>query len=149
MSEKNLNLPSGAIYSMTNIVRNREKYLSNELALIGFTLPEWRAMRIIRSFDGPVPMSILIEHSQTDRSALGRTIERLVMRRWVEKLPDPNDKRAFLISQLGQHEEQFGKAYEITKKYDTGLLGNLSDDEQAVLISALSKIELHTEKVCI
>lgn len=146
MSENNLDLPSGVIYSMTNIVRNRDKHLSNELALIGFTLPEWRAMRIIRSFNKAIPMSILIAHSQTDRTALGRTIERLVMRGFIEKLPDPNDKRAFLISWLDQQNDKFDTAYEIAKQYDINLLDHLSEDEKSILLSALSRVESNSAK---
>lgn len=39
-------------------------------------------------------MSLLIANSQTDRTALGRTIDRLVRRGWVIRNLDPNDKRA-------------------------------------------------------
>ena len=68
---------------MTEIVRQRERQLTALLAPLELGLHEWRALRIIHAFDGDVPMSVLIEHSQTDRTALGRTIERLVRRGWA------------------------------------------------------------------
>ena len=79
---------------MTELVRQRERQLTALLAPLELGLHEWRALRIIHAFDGDVPMSVLIEHSQTDRTALGRTIERLVRRGWVSRLPDPDDGRA-------------------------------------------------------
>ncbi len=83
MTETNATgLPQGPLYLMTEIVRQRERQLTALLAPLELGLHEWRALRIIHAFDGDVPMSVLIEHSQTDRTALGRTIERLVRRGW-------------------------------------------------------------------
>ena len=71
MTETNaLGLPQGPLYLMTEIVRQRERQLTALLAPLELGLHEWRALRIIHAFDGDVPMSVLIEHSQTDRTAL-------------------------------------------------------------------------------
>ena len=104
MTETNaLGLPQGPLYLMTEIVRQRERQLTALLAPLELGLHEWRALRIIHAFDGDVPMSVLIEHSQTDRTALGRTIERLVRRGWVSRLPDPDDGRAVLVRRSPRH----------------------------------------------
>ncbi|MFZ4834298.1 MarR family winged helix-turn-helix transcriptional regulator [Rouxiella sp. Mn2063] len=141
LKDKKLELPTGGIYLMTNIVRHRERCLDNKLTLIGLTLPEWRVLRIIHSFNDAIPMSVLIEHSQTDRTALGRTVERLVARGWVEKLPHANDKRAFLVKRLDAMEDTFKKAYDLVAEYDNNLLVNLTDEEHAVFINTLIQIE--------
>jgi hypothetical protein len=60
-------LPLSPIFSITNITRNRERYLTGALASIGLTLAEWRALRIMHSFAEAIPMGVLIAHSQTDR----------------------------------------------------------------------------------
>ena len=138
---KTLGLPSGAIYSMTNIVRRRERRLTTELARLGLTLHEWRALRIIYSFDGDVPMSVLIEHSQTDRTALGRTIDRLIDRGWVERLPHPEDKRAVYIRRLAASETAFDDARRLVSALDLQLMSALAPDEIEMLSRALAKIE--------
>lgn len=115
MTETNaLGLPQGPLYLMTEIVRQRERQLTALLAPLELGLHEWRALRIIHAFDGDVPMSVLIEHSQTDRTALGRTIERLVRRGWVSRLPDPDDGRAVLVRRSPAAQavfEQIGRAH--------------------------------------
>lgn len=134
-------LPSGVIYLMTNIVRNRERAITVKLAEIGLTLPEWRVMRIIHSFPGSIPMSIVIEHSQSDRSTLGRTVERLVKRGWVEKQTDPTDKRAFMVHRLDVSEDIYRKAHEIVAGNDAELLKSFSLGERTLLASLLKRME--------
>ncbi|MBP2198955.1 MarR family winged helix-turn-helix transcriptional regulator [Pantoea cypripedii] len=119
--------------------------MTEKLAGIGLTLPEWRIMRIIHSYAAAIPMSIVIEHSQSDRSTLGRTVERLVNRGWVEKLPDPTDKRAFLVRRLEAAETVYSKAYELVAGHDADMLRGLSADERTVLTSFLQRIESRNE----
>lgn len=139
--KKTLALPTGAIYTMTNIVRSREKHLASALSLLGMTLAEWRVLRIIRSFAEPVGMSVLMAYSQTDRTALGRTVDRLVTRGFVERLPDPHDKRAFLLRRLDSRADVFDEAYAVAERYDTSLVAGLSAQEHEILLRVLSSIE--------
>ncbi|WDD90676.1 MarR family transcriptional regulator (plasmid) [Burkholderia sp. FERM BP-3421] len=139
--EKALGLPSGEIYSMTNIVRNRDRRLTTELGRIGLTLPEWRVLRIIHSFAQDVPMSVIIEHSQTDRTALGRTIDRLVERGWVERLPDPDDKRAVYIRRRPASCVAFTQALQVVSQWDTQLMAGLDAVERGALSRALKKLD--------
>jgi MarR family transcriptional regulator, multiple antibiotic resistance protein MarR len=139
--DKALGLPFGEIYSMTNVVRNRDRCLSAELARIGLTLPEWRALRIIYSFAHDVPMSVIIEHSQTDRTALGRTIDRLAERGWVERLPDPDDKRAVYIRRSAASCTAFTQAQQLVSQWDKQLLSGLDAAERGALSRALRKLD--------
>ena len=121
MTETNaLGLPQGPLYLMTEIVRQRERQLTALLAPLELGLHEWRALRIIHAFDGDVPMSVLIEHSQTDRTALGRTIERLVRRGWVSRLPDPDDGRAVLVRRSPAAQAVFEQALAQVAGLDEG-----------------------------
>lgn len=139
--KKTLGLPFGEIYSMTNIVRNRDRGLTTELALVGLTLPEWRALRIIYSFDDDVPMSALSEHSQTDRTALSRTLDRLVDRGWIARIPDPVDKRAVFIRRLGPADDVFERARCITSAFDKRLMQAIGPSDRTVLARVLTLIE--------
>ncbi|HHD7482218.1 TPA: MarR family winged helix-turn-helix transcriptional regulator [Klebsiella oxytoca] len=126
---------------MTDFVRNRERELSEKLAGIGLTLPEWRILRIVHSYSGAIPMSIVIEHSQSDRTTIGRTVEKLVNKGWVQKLPSPGDRRAFLVRPLNAVEDVYSKAYEMVTAYDTEILCRLSEEECALLASYLNKLQ--------
>lgn len=133
-------LPTGELYVMTDIVRNRERALNEKLLGIGLTLPEWRIMRIIHSYPEAIPMSIVIEHSQSDRSTIGRTIEKLVNKGWVQKIPALNDKRAFLVRRLDAVEGVYRKAYDIVAAHDAQTLHPLTADERALLTACLAKL---------
>ncbi len=142
MTETNaLGLPQGPLYLMTEIVRQRERQLTALLAPLELGLHEWRALRIIHAFDGDVPMSVLIEHSQTDRTALGRTIERLVRRGWVSRLPDPDDGRAVLVRRSPAAQEVFEQALAQVAGLDERLLAALgAGPEEEALTLALGKL---------
>ncbi|HHD7473734.1 TPA: MarR family winged helix-turn-helix transcriptional regulator [Klebsiella oxytoca] len=134
-------LPSGVFYLMTDLVRNRERELNEKLAGIGLTLPEWRILRIVHSYSEAIPMSIVIEHSQSDRTTIGRTVEKLVNKGWVQKLPALGDKRAFLVRSLDAVEDVYSQAYEMVTTHDTDILCRLSEEECALLASYLNKLQ--------
>ncbi len=142
MTETNaLGLPQGPLYLMTEIVRQRERQLTALLAPLELGLHEWRALRIIHAFDGDVPMSVLIEHSQTDRTALGRTIERLVRRGWVSRLPDPDDGRAVLVRRSPAAQAGFEQALAQVAGLDERLLAGLgAGPEEEALTLVLGKL---------
>ncbi|WEF30297.1 MarR family transcriptional regulator [Klebsiella aerogenes] len=135
-----MSLSSGALYDMTNIVRFRERALSEKLTSIGLTLPEWRVLRIIHSFPEAIPMSIVIEHSQSDRSTLGRTVDKLVNRGWVEKLADPSDKRAFRVRYLEASVNIYHQAYALVADYDASMIERLSEEDRQLLAALLQRI---------
>lgn len=133
-------LPSGVLYEMTNIVRFRERALNEKLSLIGLTLPEWRVLRIIHSFPDAIPLSIVIEHSQSDRSTLGRTVDKLVNRGWVEKLADSSDRRAFRVRWLEASVEVYRQAFAMVADHDTNMIARLSEEEHQLLAAILQRI---------
>jgi MarR family multiple antibiotic resistance transcriptional regulator len=136
-----LGLPSGEYYAMTNLVRTRDRQLSARLAFLGLTLPEWRALRVLCSFGTDIPMSALIAHSQNDRSALGRTVDRLVDRGLVERMPDPQDKRAVYLRRRPAANEIFERAFVLAAELDEKLMAPLSNSERQTLGRSLEKLE--------
>jgi MarR family transcriptional regulator, multiple antibiotic resistance protein MarR len=139
-NSKPLRLPGGDLYLMTEIVRHRERKLTDILSRLGLTLHEWRALRILSSFEGEVPMSVLSTHSQTDRTALSRTIDRLVQRGWASRVPDPDDKRAVYVRREPESQEVFAQALALVSELDEGLIKLLNASESAALNRALGRI---------
>jgi DNA-binding MarR family transcriptional regulator len=137
-----MGLPDGALYRMTEVVRHREKRLSALLALQGLSLHEWRALRILYSFPGDVAMSEVIAHSQTDRTALGRTITQLVNRGWVARFPDPEDKRAVYLRVMPASRPIFDQARQWVADYDAQLMACLDDAGLSALDNALQRMLL-------
>lgn len=137
---KELGLPHGDLYLMTELVRHREKNLTGMLNRLDLTLHEWRALRVLYSFEGDVPMSVLIEHSQTDRTALGRTIDRLVQRGWVSRVPDPEDKRAVYLRRNPASHGVFAEAFKLVSRLDEDLMSVIDVKDKAVLSRALAKM---------
>lgn len=140
-----IDLPNGALYWMAEIVRHREKRLSSLLTQHGLSLHEWRALRILYSFPGDVSMSDVIAHSQTDRTALGRTITQLVKRGWVTRFPSPEDKRAVYLRVMPESSATFDKARQLVSDYDTQLMAQIDDAGSDTLDHALQKMMSYIE----
>lgn len=140
MERIELDLPQSELYLMTELVRRRERDLSERLHEAGFSLHEWRVLRILYSFSSDVPMSALIEHSQTDRTALGRTIDRLEKRSLVLKLPSPADKRAVFLRLLPGTDEPFARALKLVTEYDGHFLASLDEHHKSELTHALKTL---------
>lgn len=138
--DEGLGLPQDALYLMTELVRYREKRLSSLLGQKGISLHEWRALRILYSFKGDVAMSELIAHSQTDRTALGRTINQLVHRGWVKRFPAPEDKRALFLSVTDDSREIFVQVWQLVTEFDRQLLDSIDEAERPLLKRLLQTI---------
>ncbi|KFD13055.1 virulence associated transcriptional regulator [Serratia marcescens subsp. marcescens ATCC 13880] len=102
-------------------------------------------MRILYSFPGDVAMSEVIAHSQTDRTALGRTITQLVNRGWVARFPDPEDKRAVYLRVMPASRPIFDQARQWVADYDAQLMACLDDAGLSALDDALRRMMLFIE----
>lgn len=140
-----LGLPQDSLYLMTEIVRYREKRLSTLLNQKGITLHEWRALRILYSFKGDVPMGELIAHSQTDRTALGRTINQLVQRGWVERFPAPDDKRALYLRVTSQSQETFEQVWKMVTEFDQQFQASLSENDHVIFKKILKNMMVNMD----
>lgn len=137
---KNLGLPDGGLYLMTDIVREREKRLTLSLSTLGLTLHEWRALRILYNFKDDVAMSEVVKYSQTDRTAFGRTIDRLETRGWVTRTPSTTDKRAIYLRTTKESKVIFAQALALVDKFDSELVKKLEPSEQEIMHLLLKKI---------
>lgn len=84
---------------------NNETFLVHELARqirvsfdrraqhIGLTRSQWRALSVLRRFPG-ISQAVLAEHMEIEPISLVRLLDRMQKSGWIERRPDPNDRRA-------------------------------------------------------
>jgi DNA-binding MarR family transcriptional regulator len=79
-----------------DVAHNLRVAIDNKLAPHNLTRVKWLALGIIRKNPG-ISQSGLAEKMELGNATVGRLIDRMVERGFVEREPDPQDRRAFGI----------------------------------------------------
>jgi len=77
----------------SRLLRKRFDRLARNL---GMTRAQWRVIAILRRNEG-INQTALADHMDIEPITLGRHIDRLADSGWVERRPDPDDRRAWRI----------------------------------------------------
>lgn len=99
-----------------------------------------RILRILLSEESGLRQKQLCETMGVGAPAMSETIERLEADGYVERIPDPEDKRAtrILLTEKGK-----ARAYEMQDNHEENMdemFKNLTEDEKVQLIALLQKI---------
>nr|HEK5499350.1 multiple antibiotic resistance transcriptional regulator MarR [Escherichia coli]HEK7470605.1 multiple antibiotic resistance transcriptional regulator MarR [Escherichia coli]HEK7604594.1 multiple antibiotic resistance transcriptional regulator MarR [Escherichia coli]HEK8189027.1 multiple antibiotic resistance transcriptional regulator MarR [Escherichia coli]HEK8304313.1 multiple antibiotic resistance transcriptional regulator MarR [Escherichia coli] len=122
-------IPLGRLIHMVN--QKKDRLLNEYLSPLDITAAQFKVLCSIRCAACITPVE-LKKVLSVDLGALTRMLDRLVCKGWVERLPNPNDKRGAAICEqchqlVGQDLHQ-----ELTK--------NLTADEVATLEHLLKKV---------
>lgn len=85
--------------------------------------------------------------SGLDTSTTGTVIERLVARGWVDVDRDPKDKRRKLLDLTVEGRATFDEVFARASSMTEQLVECFDDDEQQQLVSLLSRLVAHGEKL--
>lgn len=125
------------MYETSRLLRRE---LDRRLKPLGLTQVQWRALAILSRQEG-INQATLAERLEVRPITLGRLIDRLEAAGWVERRPDPGDRRAcrlYLTSQVQPLLTQIrAEAREVRK----AALDNLEPEVRATLMSALRGIK--------
>ena len=106
---------------------------------------------------GPRAFKDLVAHRRVSAPTLSRSIEALVKRGWVVRVPHPDDKRQILLKLTGVGQQEFEGVRQRMQDHLAKLLAALSVDEQTAAfagIEALQKafaavaVETHPKRNC-
>ena len=106
---------------------------------------------------GPRAFKDLVAHRRVSAPTLSRSIEALVKRGWVVRVPHPDDKRQILLKLTGVGQQEFEGVRQRMQDHLAKLLAALSVDERTAAfagIEALQKafatvaVETHPKRNC-
>jgi len=106
---------------------------------IGLTRPQWRILNIVLHVEG-VPQSFLVQKMEVEHITVSRLIDNLAKMGWVERRPDPNDKRVKLIFPTEKVRPLLAEIQAIRKAMEDEIFGVLSDRETLTLRKLLHKV---------
>jgi DNA-binding MarR family transcriptional regulator len=109
-------------------------------ALAASTTPHQRQAVVVLARRGGLSMSELARHLMISPSSATELVDRLVERGWVERQPDPGDRRAVVIRLSAKASRQADEVNQMLHAGVASLLLQLDDLELAGLVGLLRQL---------
>ena len=100
------------------------------------TMPQFRVLGHLA--DGPLTLSVLARRRRVSLQSMGELVQTLVERGWLERKPDPTDRRQQLIGLTPVGRRHFVRAQTKALQRLTPLMATLSAEELAAVRIALA-----------
>ncbi len=131
-------IPLGQLIYMVN--QYKERLLNENLSPLDVTSAQFKVLCTIYREECITPME-LKKSLSVDLGALTRMLDRLLCKGWVERLPNPNDKRGVLIRLTAEGKTLCEKCRSLLgQTLHQELIKNLTDDEVNTLYQLLTKV---------
>ncbi|MGB7801818.1 multiple antibiotic resistance transcriptional regulator MarR [Buttiauxella sp.] len=131
-------IPLGQLIYMVN--QYKERLLNEHLSPLDVTSTQFKVLCSIYRAECITPMA-LKKSLSVDLGALTRMLDRLLCKGWIERLPNPNDKRGVLIQLTPAGKTLCEKCRSLLgQSMHQELIKNLTADEVDTLYHLLSKV---------
>ena len=107
---------------------------------LGLTRAQWRVMTRLHRLESCTQTELAIE-LEIEKPTLGKLIERLEAKGWVEKQPDANDARSKRLFLTAASRPVVDEMYELAEDVIDGIFAGLSAADSAHLFETLTHIK--------
>lgn len=115
---------------------------------IGITRAQWRTIAAVRRAEGATQRRIAAMLEVGDVTA-GRLIDRLCEEGWIERRPDPSDRRAHRIYLTPAATPVLQRLGELGAEEEAQALSGLSPEEIALFASILDRVAANIAAPCL
>src|SRR6185369_10730145 len=105
----------------------------------GVTQSQWQALAFLRRWEG-INQAALADLMEVQPISLARLIDRMEAAGWVERRPDPNDRRAVRLFLTEKAQPILANMRAAGTLFQEQALAGVSADERLQLISLLGRI---------
>ena len=116
------------------------KLADRRLGSIGLTRAQWQALGNLKRL-GPLTQAALAEIMEMETATIARLTDRLEAAGWIERRPDPGDRRVKLVSMTDKADAVMDEVSVIGQKLRDDVLSDLSESERQELARCLSTIK--------
>ena len=125
------------IHDVSRMMRN---WFDARAQHLGLTRAQWRVLIQVSAREGASQRE-LAEILEIDTVTLGRHIDRLERDDWLERRPDPNDRRVWRLHLTPAARPTLDEMEELALELHEAALAGLSDEERATMTAALTRIK--------
>jgi|SRR5580658_7525378 MarR family transcriptional regulator for hemolysin len=116
--------------------RNFERHASG----LGLTLSQCRVLAQLSRSEG-LSQARLAECTETDPMTLVRVLDRMEQEHWIERRPDPSDRRAYRIYLTADAKPVLARIAEVSEQTRLDATAGMSDEETARLLALLQRMQ--------
>jgi len=126
-------------FLLHDIARLLRKRFDQRARALGLSRSQWQVLFYLARNEG-TNQSGLAEILEIENITLGRLIDRLEEARWVERRPDPNDRRARLLFMTDKVAPVMERMRALAEETRNEALEGLPSDQRELLLDALTHV---------
>lgn len=129
-------------YRLLLLARMIDRRSARELQKAGLSLAEWRVLAFI-CVSGPASASTIGKFGEIDRAEISRAVHRLEAKGLIERQPDENHRKRFIISPTGTGQAQFLEVREDRRRFFRNMTEGLGLSERELIDKGLETMALN------
>ena len=133
-----------AIRNVASLIGDLSRLLrrnfNRHIRVSGLTQPQWQVIALLRKWEG-INQAALAELMDIQPISLARLIDRMEIAGWVERKPDPNDRRAVQLFLTDKAEPVLLDMRHAASIFEEEALAGITIAEREQLFAALDKIK--------
>lgn len=126
-------------FLLKDVSRLWVRHFEQSAAELGLTLSQAKVLMYLSRNEGAT-QARLADLSDTDRMTLVRILDRMESDGWIERRPDPNDRRAYRLHLRPSADTVLGQITRVADKARGEALAGVSAEERAQLLALLERI---------
>ena len=127
-------------YAVTDVTRLLRRVFDRRSMHLGLTRAQWRALYRIERVPG-LSQSQLAEDLDMDAIAVGRVLDRLERAGFVERRPDPDDRRRWNLHPAPRSADVMGGMRRIANALHEDLLAGIADADHDTTLRVLAHVK--------
>lgn len=126
---------------VTDVARLMRTVFDRRVRTLGLTRPQWLALVRLKRRPG-VSQSELADMMEIEKAPAGRIVDRMQEKRWIERRPDPGDRRINRIYLTDRGERVHAAIWPISTSTVTDALTDLDAADRENLTELLSRVKV-------
>ena len=127
-------------YLVTDVARLMRTVFDRRVRRLGLTRAQWLVLTRLHRRPG-LNQSELADHLEIEKASAGRLIDRLELKGWIERRPDPHDRRVNRVHLTPKAERVHAAIWPVATTTVDDALGDLSAAERRVFADLLSRVK--------
>jgi DNA-binding MarR family transcriptional regulator len=132
--------PPAGMFALLHAASAVEGFVESKLSVVGLSIPKLAALdRLVEAGDS-LPLGQLAERLACVKSNVTQLVDRLEADGFVERAPDPNDRRSRLAVLTDKGRKAYAEGARIQREAEHQVFSTLSADDTSHLAGIIAKL---------
>ena len=133
-------------FLMRDVSRLYGRHFERQARELELTLPQCKVLAHLQRNEG-ISQARLAELTETDPMTLVRTLDRMQQDHWVERRPDPSDRRAHRLFLREEARPVLARMWKIADQARSEAISILSEKEREQLLELLGRLHQNLQQL--